>query len=67
MNTCKDCKWWEDYNCRNFEKLGGAVGPVSEETDSLTVYVDPYGPAGNAEFETGPDFGCIHHEPKETK
>jgi len=70
MNTCKTCKFWDgDKNERGRICLNDRLCPIRPEhcgTDSA------YGSrsSGRDESEslsrvrTGPDFGCIHHEPK---
>lgn len=75
MNTCKTCKWWGSpgtgharaNHCENpksipLEKvLGGSDIPddwVATNFDDA----DCHG-TGIPVFITGPDFGCIHHEP----
>lgn len=57
---CKTCKWWkthhfesgEDYECVNF---GINDHKRKDGFDLITM------------FCTGPDFGCIHHESKESE
>ncbi len=60
--TCDSCKWWEDFKLRrlagacNNPKLGNwIVDPdglsVSDQHSLLCI-------------NTGPKFGCVHHEPK---
>lgn len=56
---CKTCKHWDDRvegeelfrDCTNIRI---SVGYYSDE-----AIADP--------FATGPDFGCVHHEPKESE
>lgn len=62
MNTCKTCKWWNgDGNETQKEchcpKITYGVSPESPDGACVIDY-EYY----NATFETGPDFGCIHHE-----
>ncbi len=72
MNTCKTCKWWrikDDYH----EGLGICKSPkiISDENEHRItmdcICADAVG-GGNydsSQIRTGPDFGCIHHTPKE--
>ena len=59
--TCKSCRFWDNrfsgpqYTCLNYklneeDALDGALGGE---------------PADWTGISTGPDFGCIHHEPKD--
>ena len=66
MNTCKDCKWWQDVVHRkhkycNHPDLMPLDDTADYKLDSL-LYWDK-----NEKFWSGPDFGCIHHEPKDEK
>lgn len=70
--TCKTCKWWG----------AGSKPPTTWRqclnhklnTDDDAIYEDkPYrgsdfldGSGGEYRITTGPDFGCIHHEPTDT-
>ncbi len=71
MERCETCKFWEHPKdtgvrtilgvCSN-RKLGGDcdTGPGAYQgRDALD------GSGGEYKLEVGPDFGCIHHEPKE--
>jgi hypothetical protein len=62
METCKTCRWWGPLD----EPLGECRCPLIGEsalscnpgrTDVLNY---PYDEGGV--IETGPDFGCVHHE-----
>lgn len=68
MNTCKTCKKWNrDY--RNASVEGECLS-----TKRTISYIDFKVPNdgfaffprddNNKEFYTGPDFGCVNHEPK---
>lgn len=69
--TCKTCRWWakstehrhnEDKGgwCQS-PKLGqGKFSPASD--DELDQLIYEYDEGGH--FWTGPDFGCVHREPK---
>ncbi len=62
-NTCKDCKWWHRFPIGEIlftECMNGKMSKeVEGETDRLWVQ------DSCERIETGPDFGCIHFEPKE--
>ena len=67
MNTCKTCKWW-DTEPRNVnlslhrDCLSEKLQPGNDadgEPDTLGYYNE------GSKFWSGPDFGCIHHEPRE--
>lgn len=74
MNTCKTCKHWSPYKekfdreyhgkhsgrCDN-EKFAYKESSEKVEPDGL-MYWDYEG--YSAGFETGRDFGCIHHATK---
>lgn len=57
---CKNCKWWYDkgdfHIYRRCMILDGDDGDPSKAA--------AYGRADDLEIRTGPEFGCIHHEPK---
>ncbi|KKN48707.1 hypothetical protein LCGC14_0650260 [marine sediment metagenome] len=58
MNTCKDCKWWNDIHKRIKGECSeiGQRGLISHpEIPYKTIY----------SYETFKDFGCIHWEKKE--
>jgi hypothetical protein len=58
--TCSSCKWWEDSFCANWNKIKeneGKEDSVSKNTDRL-IYT--YHEGGG--FQTGPNFGCVHHK-----
>ena len=72
MNYCKTCKYHEKIKplsiiyyeglleggyCNNTEKLSGYSDLVFG-SDMMIVSGDTY------DFWTGPNFGCVHHEPK---
>ncbi len=73
MNTCKTCKYWHDDE---FGNEWGLFKPChhskvhdnnrfhdhtqDELVDVLCASTDGDTPT----ILTGPDFGCIHHEPK---
>lgn len=68
MSTCKTCKWWDTLAChQQFRETGGL--DVSEndhhyeampKTNQLLARTD----GESCLILTGPDFGCIHHQPK---
>ena len=76
--TCDTCRFW-DYNgpslindhnrqCKcpklvyDQRAANGSGDPIVESLDQL-IYWDSEGVS--AQFETGPKFGCIHHQRKE--
>lgn len=66
MNTCDTCKFWEEFIVR-----GKGLGLGGCDNEKLTAYeVRPDGlTVGDSDCDgqrpnTGPKFGCIHHEPK---
>lgn len=61
--TCKTCRWWTDRgSCMKFYNV------LSRDTMVATheIECEDCGGAmgGPSILRTGPDFGCIHHEPK---
>jgi hypothetical protein len=61
METCKTCFYWENGRC---DRVDGTSHPDFRfEIESSAA--DDY----NLEtsLRTGPDFGCVLHEPKEGK
>ena len=57
MNTCKDCKWWDEYGS---EECGHPSINEQTRNDGLIVECD-----FSYVLLVGPDFGCIHWEKKE--
>ena len=65
--TCKTCRWWN-------EPAKDSDGHWAAICRQSSQFSDPWArKAGDqmmgqalAFVYTGPDFGCIHHEPKET-
>ena len=57
MGKCKTCKWWNHWNCEHptvdthSENSMSAGGFTREHFEPFT--------------KVGPEFGCIHHEPKD--
>lgn len=70
LESCKTCKWWgeeawdiphkQSRECENHDKIGETF-EVKADVDTM-VY--SYNESGR--FWTGPEFGCVHYEPKET-
>ena len=67
MNTCKDCKWWQDWRPKNTcgecvhshtTKDWPMCDQVQENGEDDADGDGPYG------LLTGPDFGCVHWEAK---
>lgn len=64
MNTCKTCKHWTVGGFGTPEGHGDCGNPklnvdMSVESDGLTIRCL----GDNVGWSTGPDFGCVHHEP----
>jgi len=66
MNTCDTCKWW----CKSLEETDKP--PMQCDNDKLhldlrgndTCGCDGYTEHRSGAMITGPQFGCVHHEPK---
>ena len=68
MNTCDACKWWnDDYIhpeyvgdkiCKS-PKLNFGICPDLKGEDEACIHNSI-----DSSLETGPKFGCIHHQPK---
>lgn len=70
MNLCKDCKYWEKCLNENYEPFSYGAGYCGHQKLGPHVQ-DPFNDClivsdclDEATMFTGPDFGCIHHEPK---
>ena len=59
--TCKTCKWWIDKkDCSyiyqySLHKEQNRINITFSFLDNKTHGIETF-------LETGPDFGCIHHE-----
>jgi len=69
MNTCKTCEHWKEDELKWFTpRLGHgtcqsdkiAENEGQKQTQDMLIY--SYSEGGY--FETGPDFGCVHHRQK---
>jgi hypothetical protein len=66
-NTCKTCKWWGEIQ----KRYGDGSEYAACECPKLDHRYGGNDPDGAVDAEeyggifTGPDFGCIHHEPKD--
>lgn len=66
METCKTCRWWDgdgrhDGHCRKADMIGCTLAGVPLNSGGVSVPMQ-----GRFWWlATGPDFGCIHHQPKE--
>ena len=62
MNTCKDCFYWYPLGTMSAGSCHSDKFVYLPDCDTLPAdglaYWDNDG--DGAEFETGPDFGCIH-------
>jgi hypothetical protein len=69
MNTCKTCRWWGDYPLSKDTLLHLVPDEYSEmrfcPKTNLQVWSNYFGEMKCGVMATMPDFGCIHHEPKE--
>lgn len=66
MKTCKTCKWWgRAYTgfCDFVDSIPASTPEVLFQIDELAGDI-VYG--SHPGLRTGPDFGCIHHEPRTT-
>ena len=68
MKTCKTCKWWGSYHIEGIGQCTAVVEydmwtPSGEGRKIVPAYFGVSSDEG-AVVETGPDFGCVHHEPK---
>jgi hypothetical protein len=68
MERCKTCKWWKQLDWKGKEpthsycecpKIFMGNGKYMNAPDEAEVH----GGLDLGEFITGPEFGCIHHEP----
>lgn len=73
--TCKTCRWWHQtwilpVGAITYRKCAGGIDVSAFE--SADEYLDLNGSepllkdsdGGSANMFTGPDFGCVHHDPK---
>ena len=60
FDTCKTCKWWVGETIGNMRRCDAPhVIEYSENGDSdVSAYMGV--------IHTGHEFGCIHHEKRET-
>lgn len=67
MNTCKTCRFWESSYSICHKRFVDVITPERPfKSDSLRVHVWPSGGAKDDIVHnvfTGPDFGCVHHQP----
>ena len=67
MNTWKTCKWWgegpRDWTFPDVRSCGWESQRIDMSDTIYPYYLDDLGEQ-DANFETGPDFGCIHWEEK---
>ena len=57
IGTCKECKWWNDWQCSHIAL--DAYHPGNENEVDVFAYDDSY------PLRMSPDFGCIHWESKD--
>src|SRR5687767_2121879 len=67
METCKTCKWWclpDDGAGSHPPKRGQCIHPKLRPNNEAQD-----GARGGGHYDygvlTGPDFGCVHHQPLE--
>lgn len=71
MNTCATCKWWRGPvpdakrvfvrgEWHTYRQAPCHSEKMNTSDDDGAGSDDSYG-----QIETGPEFGCIHHTPKE--
>lgn len=76
MNTCKTCKFWIQPKDDPHPTVGvctaGKIGQCyvtgflsGPIMDGVGAFVRSDDPHTNINLRTGPDFGCIHHAPKQ--
>ena len=71
MNTCQTCRYWTG-KCDEQPKFKKCSHPKNQPfalfqepaLDGFGVF-DEDEASRQGEFASGPDFGCIHHQPKE--
>lgn len=64
MERCKTCRWWDGPKT---EPWAGHVAECDHPRFSAGRYTYPDGccdSGGYGGVYTGPEFGCIHHEPR---
>jgi len=75
---CKDCKWWDreswelnrpryqdgHYECSNELLRGGSQGGSAGASGECEDYGGDGGTL-TGYVVTGPEFGCVHYEPKD--
>lgn len=72
MKTCKTCKFWRDtvYNAANKTADCGYIGiwpEPKDKTTSVEIVVDVHDDSGlNVKLVTGENFGCVHHQEKQS-
>lgn len=65
MKTCSSCKFWYDGRECTRTDSAGVDGPIKESPVMFTMHVSVDDDSGlGYKLLTGPDFGCVLHEPK---
>lgn len=62
MGTCKTCKWWNPNNWGNANTHKLCGHPKNVNSNNTKVFPEDGTVVVGYQWETGPDFGCIHHE-----
>lgn len=65
MGNCKDCKYWFQSSCTAI--VLNSHSDLLEQPKSKSVIVRKVIPIDSYQFRTGPDFGCVLFEQKESK
>jgi len=65
---CKNCKWWGKYEGGVCDYLSGVRLAEDAGQDKAVIVATASDDQGlDADFVTGPDFGCIHCTPIDKK
>lgn len=66
-SRCKNCKWWDVHLIQNYHtdrNQNRCENPKLDDDNEEFKDGAVGGDIGSYYFYTGPDFGCIHFEPK---
>lgn len=64
MKTCETCKWWEPDADRH-PYMREKARPCCQDVSGAPAGIDVFADFSGIEIRTMPEFGCIHHTPKE--
>lgn len=64
---CRTCRWWETREVERRTLIPRFVKPCLRMSGvaHLNAKTDSALPNTPDRFWTGPDFGCVHHEPRQ--